>query len=120
MPGIKKRAGKTTFTIYAAEARQFRGVIDILNFVELNHDKDDMLCGNAGVLASGLAAILDRLEKPKPKEESDATDGLPSEGATGSVSGPDAPGDAGRPASDGSEGTGDQLPGGRTGKRRSA
>src|SRR6185503_12236892 len=64
MPGIKKRAGKTTFTIYAAEARQFRGVIDILNFVELNHDKDDMLCGNAGVLASGLAAILDKLEKP--------------------------------------------------------
>lgn len=98
MPGIKKRAGKTTFTIYAAEARQFRGVIDILNFIELNHDKDDFLSGNAGTLASGLAAILDRLEKPK-KEQTDEVERQSGEGDSGRTSGAES-------SASGSEGEG--------------
>lgn len=57
MPTVKKRSGKSTITLYAAEERQIRGAIETMRFIELN-DQDGRLGSNAGVISSGLAAVL--------------------------------------------------------------
>ncbi len=61
MPTLKKRSGKTTITLYAQEERQIQGAIETLKFIELNGDGH--LGSNAGVLSSGLGAILTMLPK---------------------------------------------------------
>lgn len=67
MPALKKRAGKTSFTLYAAEVRQIRGAIETLNFIELNGG-DSPLASNAGVLSSGLGEVLIAVQ-PKPAQQ---------------------------------------------------
>lgn len=67
MPTLKKRSGKTTMTLYAQEERQIQGTIETLRFIEVN--ADGPLGSTAGVMSSGLSALLTMLPKKQTAVE---------------------------------------------------